>query len=212
MIVRAQDSQPSQSQPTNQADTHTLPRLSSQPSTNSNLPQQPPSKKFKAGSQPPARPKGPSQTRAHQHPNYGSDLEVEKDVRAMDDEADKLRRLSRARTIIDPSLLASQPSVQFHSRPEIPGSSRKGQSSSKVVDVTMPLSEQETPRIQRNKQMRSNAMAAITNGRNQEIPQTPATNPRGHRRKGSVSGRGKRVSSSFEVTGHISKYFFAVMH
>jgi len=182
LVVRAQDSPPSQSQPVDQL-----------PSTNS----QRPSKKFKAGSQPPDRPKVASQTR---HNNAGSDMEVEKDVRAMDDEADKLRRLSRARTIIDPSLLVSQSNMQFQSRPETSGSSRKGKS--KVVDMIVPLAEEETPRIQRNKQMRANAMAAISS---LEIPETPSKTPRGHRRKGSVSGRGKRVSSSFEVTGNISE-------
>jgi len=148
-------------------------------------------------SQPP--PKVASQTR---HNNAGSDMEVEKDVRAMDDEADKLRRLSRARTIIDPALLVSQSNMQFQGRPETSGSSRKGKS--KVVDIIVPLPEEETPRIQRNKQMRADAMAAISS---LEIPETPISKPRGHRRKGSVSGRGKRVSSSFEVTGNISEYF-----
>lgn len=132
-----------------------------------------------------------SQTRLSQRPadvNVTSDLEVEKDVRAMDDEADKLRRLSRARTIIDPSLLASQ--------------------DSRTVEITTPLPDQETPTIRRNKQMRSNAMAAISHERNQELPETSSTTPKSHRRKSSVNGRGKRVSSSFELSGIISKYFF----
>ena len=203
LIVRAQDTQ---SQPKNHA--HAVPRSSSQPPTNPSLPQRPPSKKFKAGSQPPDRPKVTSHTRAPTDNNVGSDVEVEKDVRAMDDEADKLRRLSRARTIIDPSLLASQANVQFQSRPETAGSSsRKGKS--KVVDMTVPLPDEETPIIQRNKQMRAGAMAGITNGRSREVSETPRTTPSRHRRKGSVSGRGKRVSSSFEVTGNISKYFIA---
>jgi kinetochore protein Mis13/DSN1 len=210
LIVRAQDSQPSQPQPSNHADSHPLPlpRSSSQHPTNSSLPHRPASKRFKAGSQPPDRPKATSQTRAPTDNNVVSDVEVEKDVRAMDDEADKLRRLSRARTIIDPSLLASQANVQFQSRPETSGSSRKGKS--KVVDITVPLPEEEIPTIQRNKQMRASAMAAITNGRSQELPETPRTTPSRHRRKGSVSARGKRVSSSFEVTGNISKYFCVV--
>lgn len=190
LIVRPQDSQ---SQPTNPANIHPPPppppppRFSSQPSTSSILPQQPPSKKFRAD----------SQTRTHQRraSNAASDVEVEKDVRAMDDEADKLRRLSRARTVIDPSILPSQGNVRFS---ETPGSSRKG-TSSKAVDVVVPLPEEETPKIERNKQMRAGAMAAIVNGRNQEMT------PHAHRRKSSVSGRGKRVSTSFEATGIISK-------
>jgi kinetochore protein Mis13/DSN1 len=74
--------------------------------------------------------------------------------------------------------------------------------------MVVPLAEEETPRIHRNKQMRANAMAAISS---LDIPEPPSTTPRGHRRKGSVSGRGKRVSSSFEVTGNISEWFFFVV-
>lgn len=197
LIVRAQDSQPA-----NHADAQSQPRFASQPPTGL-LSHQPPSKKFKADSQPSAQ-KPPSQTRTRQRATdtVASDLEVEKDVRAMDDEADKLRRLSRARTVIDPTLLSSQANVPFSSRPETPGVSRKGKS--KAVEISMPLPEQETPRIQRNKQLRSNAMAAIANGR---TPETPSTTPNRHRRKSSVSGRGKRVSTSFEATGVISKLF-----
>lgn len=181
---------PSLSQPTNTADTHPLPRFSSQPSMSSILPQQPPSKKLRPD----------SQTRTHQRrpDTAASDVEVEKDVRAMDDEADKLRRLSRARTTIDSSLL--QGNVRF---PETPGSSRKGKS--KAVDTLVPLTEQETPTIERNKQMRAGAMATIANGRNQEGAETGSTTPHGQRRKSSVSGRGKRVSTSFEASGIISK-------
>lgn len=179
--------QPSLSQPTNTTDAHSPPRFLSQPSTSSILPQQPPSKKFKAD----------SQTRIQQRrpDNAASDLEVEKDVRAMDDEADKLRRLSRARTTIDTSLLQSN--VRF------PDTSRKGKS--KAVDTLVPLTELETPTIQRNKQMRAGAMASIANGSDQKGRETGSMTPHGSRRKSSVSGRGKRVSTSFEATGIISK-------
>jgi kinetochore protein Mis13/DSN1 len=119
----------------------------------------------------------------------------------MDDETDRLRRLSRARTIID----VSQANAQFHSRPETSGSSRKGKSK---VDITVPLPDEGTPIIQRNKWMRASAMATFTNGRSQEVPKTPSTTPSRYRRTDSVSGRGKRVSSSFEVTGNISECFF----
>jgi len=112
----------------------------------------------------------------------------------------KLRRLSRARTTIGSSLL--QANVQF---PETPGLSRKGKS--KAVDTLVPLTEQEMPTIQGNKLMRAGAMAIIANRRNQEGVESGSTTSHGQRRKSSVSGRGKRVSTSFEASGIISKTF-----
>jgi hypothetical protein len=100
--------------------------------------------------------------------------------------------------IIDPLLLVSQANAQFQSRPETSGSSRKGKS--KVVQIkTVPLLDDGAPIFQQNKQ---------TNGRSQEVPETPSTTPSRHRMAGSVSGQGKRVSSSFEVTGNFSECFF----
>jgi len=79
--------------------------------------------------------------------------------------------------------------------------------------MTAPLPEEDTPRIERNKQFRAGAMAAIVNGRGREPEEkTTTTTPSrtGHRRKSSVSGRGKRVSSSFEATGIISEFLSVV--
>jgi len=202
LIVRAQDPMPSQSQ------TAAQPR-SLKPSSNSH---QPPSKKFKADTQNPLPLKPSSQTRGHQRvtEHIGSDVEVEKDVRAMDDEADKLRRLSRARTTIDPSILQSKAKIITSSRFETPQTGRKGKRPNTAVDIVTPLPDHDTPKIQRNKQMRSNVMGANANGRHQTVPETetPTTTPGGSRRKSSVSGRGKRVSSSFELSGIISKFSF----
>ena len=80
------------------------------------------------------------------------------------------------------------------------------------MDITTPLPEEDTPRIERNKQLRSGAMAAIVNGRGREPEERTTTTPSrtGHRRKSSVSGRGKRVSSSFEATGIIGKFLSVV--
>ena len=79
--------------------------------------------------------------------------------------------------------------------------------------MTAPLPEEDTPRIERNKQLRAGAMAAIVNGRGREPEATTTTTTpsrTGHRRKSSVSGRGKRVSSSFEATGIISEFLSVV--
>ena len=207
LIVRAQDHPPSHSQPTNTSYADPLPpRFSSQPvSTNTAGPSKPPTKKFKADSQLSTRPRGASQSKASErdrvaYGNNSDDAEVEKDVRAMEDEVDHLRRQSRAHTTIDSTILAAETSLQFPARTEPPGTSRKGKS--RVVDITTPMPEHDTPRAERNKQLRSGAMAAIVNGRGRSPDPTPG---QGHRRKSSVSGRGKRISSSFEATGIISE-------
>ena len=71
----------------------------------------------------------------------------------------------------------------------------------------MLLPSEETPKIERNRLLRENAMAAIANGRGQEPVVSNGTSGSGHRRKSSISSRGKRISSSFEVTGIISKLY-----
>ncbi len=205
LIVRASDSQPSHFQPTqtNHSDIHPPP-FSSQPSSSTHMDfSQPPSKKFRTDSQPLARIRDVSRSKnsTRDRATDGSDVEVEKDVKAMDDEADRLRRLSRAHSTVDPSLLPSQASMQFPSRSEPPGTTRKGKR--KAFDASTPLPEQETPGIERNKQLTANAMATIVNGRRRDTDMTMPT--AAHRRRSSVSGRGKRVSSSFEATGIISE-------
>ncbi|TFK36727.1 Mis12-Mtw1 protein family-domain-containing protein [Crucibulum laeve] len=167
-------------------------------------PSKPPSKKFRAESQPPAstsntsrsRPQSKSTARDRLPPAH-EDPELENDVRAMDDEADQLRRHSRAHTTIDSTVISVNPAFQFPARAE-PSQpkpkSKKGKP--KIVDTSLALPENETPQIERNKLLRSDAMAAIVNGREKSGD--------GHRRKSSLS-RGKRISSSFESTGVITQ-------
>ncbi|KDR68567.1 hypothetical protein GALMADRAFT_146221 [Galerina marginata CBS 339.88] len=212
LIVRAAESQPTQSQPTLSTHDDLLPpRFASQP-TQSGVagPSNPPSKKFRADSETLARPRGnpKSKSATRDRVAYSSaydDSEVEKDVRAMEDEADHLRRHSRAHTTIDMSLLAAEATVQFPSRAE-PSNTSRSKGKTKVIDTTAAIPESETPQIERNKQLRAGAMAAITGN---SRPQTSEANGhdrgQGHRRKSSVGGRGKRISTSFETTGIITQ-------
>jgi kinetochore protein Mis13/DSN1 len=135
-------------------------------------------------------------------PSTQEDLEIEKDVRAMEDEVDHLRRNSRAHTTIDASfMLSANPAFQFPPRSPDSDTPRKGKS--RIIDTSVPLSSEETPQIERNKLLREGAMAAISNGRSREQVQSNGAAGR-HRRKSSASSRGKRISSSFEATGVIS--------
>jgi len=203
LIVRAPDSQISQSQPTtsNHASSSLHP-FSSQPlpSGSSAFPK-PAAKKFKADSQTQPRPRDKSKAATRDRVAYSTaydDSEVEKDVRAMEDEADHLRRNSRAHTTIDSSLLSREPTVHFL---EPPNTSRsKGKT--KTIDISVPVPESETPQIERNRQLRQEAMDAYNNSL--RTPQPTARNQT-HRRKSSV-GRGKRTSTSFETTGIISEF------
>ncbi|KAF8150159.1 Mis12-Mtw1 protein family-domain-containing protein [Crassisporium funariophilum] len=204
LIVRAPEFQFS-SQPATSTNAEQLPpRFSSQPTTAASVASssKPPSKKFRADSQPPtARPRAMSQTKSGLRTSVAfstvhEDFEVENDVRAMEDEADHLRRNSRVHTTIDVSLLSANPAFQ----PEPSRTKRK----SKITDISTPLPDDETSKIERNKQLRSGAMAAIKNGRT--TSETNGRNPaQGHRRKSSVGGRGKRISNSFEATGIITQ-------
>jgi kinetochore protein Mis13/DSN1 len=125
-------------------------------------------------------------------------------VRAMEDEADNLRRNSRAHTTIDPSVrLSITPAFQFPPRP--PDSDTPQRGKSKITDTSVLLPSEESPQIERNKLLREGAMAAIANGRGRESIVTNGTANGGHRRKSSINSRGKRISSSFEATGVISK-------
>ncbi|CAA7269447.1 unnamed protein product [Cyclocybe aegerita] len=209
LVVRASEAQPSHSQPvhTNQADL-APPRFSSQPSLTSTAgPSKPPTKKFKADSQSSNRGRATSQAKTANRDRvassaYYDDAAVERDVRAMEDEADHLRRNSRAHTAIDSSLVA-ETSLQFQSqRPEGSGTARsKGKM--KIVDISTPLPDNDTPRAERNKQLRQPAMDAIAQSRGRPVEANGASG-QGHRRKSSISGRGKRISSSFEATGIIT--------
>ncbi|KAI0819262.1 Mis12-Mtw1 protein family-domain-containing protein [Trametes gibbosa] len=103
-----------------------------------------------------------------------ADPEVDEDVRQMQSEADTLRRRSQAAEQVAGTVSGS---FEFPARtPRQPSSSRRN------IDTVVPIAEQETPQIEKNKIMRGDT---------------------GHRRRSSVS-RGKRISSSFETTGVIS--------
>ena len=207
LIVRgARASPPPSSQPT--------PGPSAPPTTS-----KPPSKKFRAGSsQPPAH--AISSQRAD---DSLLDPQIENDVRAMEDEADSLRRNSRAPTSLDyssghangltftASKTSINPGFQFPAAKPTNGKStgkaKANHGQETTIDMIVPLPADDTPQIVRNKRLRASAMAQFDQ---------PAANPpvdstsgesRKHRRRSSV-GRGKRISSSFASTGVICAAFF----
>ncbi|KAH9847254.1 Mis12-Mtw1 protein family-domain-containing protein [Lenzites betulinus] len=131
----------------------------------------PPSKKMRAD--------GPSRAvgKAKERDVYAAtraDPEVDEDVRQMQSEADTLRRRSQAAEQVAAAVSADFDFPARTLRP--PTTSRRN------IDTVVPIADQETPKIEKNKIMRGDT---------------------GHRRKSSVS-RGKRISSSFETTGVIS--------
>lgn len=65
------------------------------------------------------------------------------------------------------------------------------------MEYTQPLQPRETPQIDRNRAMRDGTL------KDHGTPGTP-----GHRRRSSLSGRGKRASTSFENNGVISESVF----
>lgn len=94
----------------------------------------------------------------------------------MEDETDHLRRNSRAHTTVESPLLSTNPAFQFGSQGESSNTNR-ARGKMKIADMSIPLPENETPQLKRNK----------------------------HLRKSSV-GRGKRISSSFEATGVLCEF------
>jgi hypothetical protein len=160
---------------------------------NDALRQPTPAKKFKAdGLSVPQQ-----QTRnLHVHPV------VEKDVREMEDEADRLLRASRA--LVNQSINranttqhTSPSSMSFRpsSTAKPPPKSKSGKSKKAVaiiVDEEVPLLDG-TPQAERNKLLRGDAMA----------------DPKTHQRRTSLGGRGKRISSSFQA-GAFSMFIFVV--
>ncbi|CAK5264216.1 unnamed protein product [Mycena citricolor] len=146
------------------------PRTASQPKAGPSNP--PPAKKFKAGS---ADPRG-----------YSVDPVVERDVRAMNDEADSLRR----RALTNTSGGGSS-SMSFQSSPVKKG---KGKRRNATVEVLEPLMDG-TPQAKRNKSLREGAMAAIAREREEEEDNSRR---KGHSRRSSTGGRGKRISNSFQ--------------
>lgn len=128
---------------------------------------------------------------------------VEKDVRDMEDEADRLRRASRAHTTIDPALASTSMSFRPPSPQKPPpkpkpkaakGKKDKGRATT-IVDTQVPILDG-TPQAERNKLLRSAAMAAIARDREQEAEEPQ---PKSHSRRSSLGGRGKRISSSFQA-------------
>lgn len=105
-----------------------------------------------------------------------ADPEVDEDVRQMQSEADTLRRRSQAAEQV-----ASAASGAFDFPARTP---RPATTSRRNIDTVMPVAQQETPQIEKNKLMRGET---------------------GHRRRSSVS-RGKRISSSYEATGVICEW------
>ncbi|KAJ7479987.1 Mis12-Mtw1 protein family-domain-containing protein [Mycena galericulata] len=158
-------------------------------------PSNPPAKKFKADTS-----RGLSVPLTGVR-NASVDPVVERDVRDMEDEADRLRRASRAHTTIDPALAGSSSGIAFRSSPEKqPRGPRRANPTPKrkqqlVVDTEEPLREG-TPQGARNKALRGDAMAAIA--RDAGRVRTPEPDPKAHRRRSSLGGRGHRVSSSFQ--------------
>lgn len=199
LIVRAPNAEPSQSQPLppKTASHFAFPPPSASqpaPSLGAATSSQP-SKKFKAGAPSSSRTRNPKPNSASRdrvaYSGAYDDQEVEMDVRAMEDEADNLRRQSRAHSTIDGSLVATK------------GPRSKGKE--KMTDMIIPMPTDDSPQIERNKQLRQGAMDAITGSRGRSAQVNPNESGRGQRRKSSV-GRGKRQSTSFETTGVISKF------
>jgi len=132
---------------------------------------QPPSKKLKADSS--RAPTGAKQRDVPAAPPR-EDLEIDEDVRQMEDETDNLRRRSRAKE-------SNNQTQSFQFLPSSP-------SGRHPPDTLQPLPDCETPQIQRNKLLRVGQ------------PRTPqAQTPR----RTSMSMRSKRTSTSFENTGVI---------
>ncbi|KAJ7171671.1 Mis12-Mtw1 protein family-domain-containing protein [Mycena crocata] len=149
-------------------------------------PSNPPAKKFKAN------PSGGLSVPPQAARNASVDPVVEKDVQEMQDEADRLRRASRANTTIDPSLTSM--SFRPSSPAKQPKPTRAKKKKDTVLDTLEPVLDG-TPQAERNKILRGDAMAAIA--RDAERGRTPESDPKGHRRRSSLGGRGKRASTSY---------------
>lgn len=202
MIVRAPESQPSYSQP---VPGHTAdiqpPRFASQSAPDVAGPSKPAAKKFKADSQPSratSKPKLSARDRVAYSGEY-NDSDVEKDVRAMEDEADNLRRKSRANATISTSLLMGDTNIHFPPRAEDATNTSRSKGKTKATDMTPAMVARENLQLERNKQLRQGSVDIDAGGRGRTMDAS-----RGHRRKSSVGGRGKRTSTAFETTGVIS--------
>ncbi|KAJ7498378.1 Mis12-Mtw1 protein family-domain-containing protein [Mycena galericulata] len=153
---------------------------SSQPTAG---PSNPPAKKFKADTSRglSAPPQGGR--------NMSMDPLVERDVRDMEDEADRLHRASRAKTTLVPSLAG----IAFRTSPKKQLQPRRAnpEKQSVAVDTQEPVRDG-TPQGARNKILRGDTIAHDANR-----VRTPDPDPKAHRRRSSLGGRGHRISSSF---------------
>ncbi|KAF5358957.1 hypothetical protein D9758_004902 [Tetrapyrgos nigripes] len=215
------------SRPTSaQGNTSTSSRPASQP------PERPPSrsqpnplsshpvKKFKADSQPPSQPSASRLPSSQPDPQAASrswpkgssatpqeeeSVVIERDIRAMEDEADRLRRESRARRL-NPSLLQSSSPIHPSSQPSMMnGNSRRSISVTRDSRQVVPVDE--SPIITKNKKLREGAMTSIREDQEEAEERgrpraSGSGSGNGHRRRSSINSRGKRISSSFEL-GHI---------
>lgn len=186
VIVRAPSAPPwttQQNGHTETAPSQSLPpRASSRPPSSQRQNPHPPdhskqpSKKFKAdGSTTTARQLSKGKDRELQ-PSTRAEPEVDEDVRQMQSEADILRRKSQA---------AEHSVGTLNEGFEFPPPRPSRQQTPRVREASLPILQQETPQIERNRFMRGEPSSS-------------------HRRKRSLS-RGKRFSSSFENTGIISQ-------
>lgn len=200
LIVRAPAPETSNSQPAPSYTTDSQPpRFASQSYADAPGPSKPPAKKFRADLQPlrtDSKSKSAQRDRVASSRDY-NDSDVEKDVRAMEDEADNLRRKSRAHATINTAVLGGEANIQFSSRSEDQASRSKGKAKATDADDIV---ERENAQMERNRQMRQGSVDVGGRGRT-----TDSTSSNGHRRKSSVGGRGKRTSTAFETSGIISE-------
>ncbi|KAG6917734.1 hypothetical protein DXG01_001385 [Tephrocybe rancida] len=166
------------------------------------------------------------------HDTPDADPALDDAVRAMETEAADLRRSSRGPPQT-PQASGSglNPKFQFPAQTSSSASSSQtgnsvvnkrpansGRRRETIIDVSAPLpaEDDETPQIQRNKRLRAGAMAAIASGTDSNMAVDPITPPRtaangdsssgsSHRRKSSIGGRGKRISTSYQTTGVITQ-------
>ena len=211
-IVRAPLSTVPSTSSSVQSSAQSISRTSSPPFSTSQQHTQ--NKRLRASAQP------PSSRYPHPAPSpIPEEAEVEEAVRAMNDEANSLRSIRRQSyvpTMMDQNI---DPAFQFsHLEPETgkKSSSGKGKAREILVDMSAPLEQDETPQIQRNKRLREGAMAAIASereGDQENVNGRGRGNDRGtnHRRRSSVS-RGKRISSSFDLTGIIGEQMNPLKH
>ncbi|KAL5476599.1 hypothetical protein ACEPAI_3279 [Sanghuangporus weigelae] len=148
------------------------------------------------------------------------DNEVEEDVRQMNSEADNLRDRSRA-SIASMTPAAMTIELEFpppkSSAPnggksrvqQLKGQFEPGGPSQTDREGTIPIAEQETPQIVRNRLFRGESRPPPESGLGQSrttgTSGPPSSSGSGSsRRRSSFSMRGKRVSSTFESTGIIT--------